>query len=1452
MNGFDRNLAVVIGINDYRNGIAPLHTAVADAIAIAKILKDTYKYTLVNPDSDSEAIFNQYATKDKLKTLLTDYLPNKINPTKRDRLIFYFAGHGIEPKNNEQPGYLVTHQKDCKQLSDSLLSMDNLHGWLSELQCKHLLVILDCCFAGAFRWSSYRKFVLDEDITEAHYNRFVRSNAWQVITSASHNQQAFDFINNRDRDIKQSSKKSHSPFAQGLIEALQNGKGDRNQDGIVIATELYLYIRDYLYQKAGEKQTPGLFPLKKHDRGEYIFRLPNTPLNLKKTPELNPKNNPYRGLKTFEAEHAKLFFGRDELIKELVERLSALEHRFTIILGASGSGKSSLVKAGLIPQLLKTQENKWLILKPIRPGEDPLASLYRAIEEIVFDSKDTFSTNPDVAIDIINTWSQKNHLTKLLLVIDQFEELVTLAHQTDANYQLENSQTWQPFLQLLANILENCPQFHLIVTLRSDFETRFLDSALSPYWSKGRFPVRPMRSDELRETIERPALEKALYFEPPNLVDRLIDEVGQMPGALPLLSFTLSELYIQLYDRWRKEGKDDRTLTIDEEFERKGGVAGSLTTQADRAYSNLEDEKLQTTMRRVILRMLTVEGWEVARRQVSDSELLYPDRAENERVKTIIDCLINTRLIVKEQGEKEAYIEPAHDYLVRGWNKLQDWIKDDREDLALQQSLTPAANDWVRNGKLKDDFLLPDGERLNRLETILNQENNWFNQREFNFVKASLDKRNLENQRAKERLSGQIEALISYGKGLIIEDRKFEALIEYLRAGIALKEAKKTYNLQVSKEMELLLMLHQLTNGWQESNRLEDHRAEIPSINFSPDGKILASASWDGTVKIWNLNGSLRKTLRHSNTKDFNPINSVSVSPDNDLIASADDNGIIHLWKIDGSFLRSIKTSNREIQDLIFNPNHREILAIGNSTGNIEFWNIDGSHIRTIEGHKKLITSIAFSPDGNMIASASDDSTIKLWNLDGSSLETLSGHQDSVKKVSFSADGKIIASASLDNTVKLWESSGKLIDTLEGHTDSVWGINFSADNKIIASAAQDNQIKLWNLDGSLIKTFSLEKEDAGGFWDIAFNPDGKTIAASHDTNITLWKNQNLLPIQLTEHKGTVVNIAFSPDSKTIATASSDNTVKLWKRDGSRLINTLEHEDSVESVNFSSNGKTIATATQDNKVKIWNSNGRLLQTINAHNGEVFDVAFSPDDRLIASASGDNTVKLWKHDGTSWSLKKILKGHTSEVNSVSFSPDNKIIATASWDNTVKLWDLNGTLINSLDEHWRSVLDVVFSPDGTILASAGEDASIQLRRINDDQSTTPLNPIYVDCSSEKYNFPGRTRGLTGISFSLDSQLIAATCGDHTIKILLLDGTLLTTIEGHQESDFWGVNFSPDWQTLAAGSGDNTVTVWDLTLDNLLVRGCNIVRDYLENNPNVNDSDLNLCQGIDNFEAL
>lgn len=359
MPEFSRNLAFVIGINNYRNGISPLHNAVNDAKKLVEILRENHGYQVW-------VCLDEIATLKNLNDLFEKTLNQEVKSD--DRLLFYFAGHGIALNSEDGPqGYLIP--QDAK-LGDSktYLAMTQVHEALSQLPCRHFLGIFDCCFAGAFRWSSTRDLLTaPEVIHQERYDRFIADPAWQVITSAASDQKALDAFN---LNIDRGEIGNHSPFAAALFEALTGGadayppatNGKLPGDGVITATELYLYLRDRVElatEKHRLRQTPGIWALNKHDKGEYIFLTPGHQLNLPPAPPLEESKNPYRGLESFEEKHSDLFFGRTALVEKLHEFVTT--NSLTVVLGTSGSGKSSLVKAGLIPHL-KNSGQEWRIL----------------------------------------------------------------------------------------------------------------------------------------------------------------------------------------------------------------------------------------------------------------------------------------------------------------------------------------------------------------------------------------------------------------------------------------------------------------------------------------------------------------------------------------------------------------------------------------------------------------------------------------------------------------------------------------------------------------------------------------------------------------------------------------------------------------------------------------------------------------------------------------------------------------------------------------------------------------------------------------------------------------------------------------------------------------------------------------------------------------------------------
>jgi WD40 repeat protein len=1689
MADFKRSLAVVIGINEYQD-YPKLQTARYDAERLAEILVIEHKYDyviLVTDETYKEyrkeqelSVKNKYQpTLDGLRNLLDKRLPAEINPTKDDRLLFYFAGHGIPDDSDEGPkGYLVPLDADSKK-RDSLLPMQELYKRLAALNCRHFLIILDCCFAGRFSWSSTRKGrTFPKVIHKEHYDRFINSPAWQAITSASHDQEAFDILGDDNRGTVEGT--NHSPFAEGLFKALRGeadvilaGKnGQPARDGVITATELYLYLRNHVEIGSKERQTPGLWSLPKHDRGEYIFLVPGAELKLKPAPPVNEKNNPYRGLESFDEEHSRLFFGREELIQQLSERISVPKQPLTVVLGVSGSGKSSLVKAGLIPCLRKLSQSEvfevnlvsayiltsvivqacplvspkflpinyvhqWHILNPIRPGESPFTALAKTIldladvtgsnqpdilnflkvsthlDNLTFiteilkqkvenldeqvaesshnngeESSETLhlkkeleqfismakgwnqstqkakqllivkhfeelyalcrnqreqqqlqqaasdclnplsqrlQSDPNQLIDIVTAWSQKNPGVRLLLTIDQFEELITLSqskqkdkqnnqqqqrkkfsNQPTQEVQQENKQEeWQQFLNLLEKTLSaNLEQLRIIVTLRSDFEPRFLNSdALKLYWTQARFPLRAMRSDELRQAIERPASEIALYFEPPNLVDKLIDEVGQMPGALPLLSFTLSEQYKKLAEKWRIQETSDRALRLDADFDKEGGVAGSLTRRANQEYDGFPDDAHRATLRRVMLRMVTFEGGELARRRVPLSELVYADAVENERVKLVLEQFDRARLIVSGQETGEPYVEPAHDFLVRSWDKLQKWQQEEQEDLLLQRRLTPVAiewkskeqsssllgktepvldwcdkridsvEDWLKNKIKKNDqqsqrekkrqFLWNGNPYLDVLRKKLKSVDYWFNQAEAEFVQQSVWQRRrntnllwgsaiavmlglsgltivaLIGQRNAQ--IGQIRASRQSSEANLRSNQAFDALIESLRAGKTLKQPllqlfKPDNQIQNQLQETLQKVVYQV----KERNRLNwDQNVNDTRVSFIPDNsQQLVTVGGDGTLKLWNSQGQQVWTWRDKRKIDIN----ISISRNAQTLATAGgEDGTISLWNLKGEQLHTWNGKQVWIRSISFSPDGQR-LATGGSDG-VSLWNLQGDELAKLETAPAWVWSVSFSPNGQLLAIGGSDG-VYLWHLQNGQREKLKSDQNRVRSVSFSPNGQYLATAGDDGIVCLWNLQNRqLLKCWKGDRNGLWSVSFSPDGQLLATGGNSDTTRLWNLQGNLVAEL---KGKQTSIHSISFSLDGKRLATSGggDT-VELWDLQGQQLATIEEHQDPITDISFSPDSQQLATGGEKGTVRLLDLQGKELFKFSDHQGSIRNISFSPDGQQLTTAGDDNTVRSWNLQGQQLaeKSFPADaNNYSRNLWFSPDKHWLAGITDKGEVHVRNLQGEQLielPIEPYMKNHFQRIwpsrdnyfQRLWFSPDSRLFAGFRGNGLMSVRDLQDkSLKTSFLADPGGIPNVIFYSNNQRLAIAGGHGTVSLRDLQ---------------GNELFRFTAHQPGVgvQSLSLSPNGQQLATVGGDGTVRLWNFQGEQLAEFPANA----WRVIFSPDNQKLATLARDGSAQVWQIeTFEKLMERGCNWARDYLKNNPKVEENDRHLCDNI------
>ncbi|NER26332.1 MAG: TIR domain-containing protein [Symploca sp. SIO1C4] len=764
-------------------------------------------------------------------------------------------------------------------------------------------------------------------------------------------------------------------------------------------------------------------------------------------------------------------------------------------------------------------------------------------------------------------------------------------------------------------------------------------------------------------------------------------------------------------------------------------------------------------------------------------------------------------------------------------------------------------------------------------------------------------------QRALKVIEDQIKALGQVSLLLAKSNQEFDALVEAIRAGGLLKKNVNTVKPELESPILSILQAEIYREGFKERNRLIGHTDKVYKLAFSPDGKTLATGSFDNTVKLWNLQGEDLDTLRghtsvvidlafspdgktlasassdrtvklwnlqgeelHTLTWDTGWFYKLAFSPDGKTLASASDKGTVKLWNLQGEELHTLTGHTGSVDKLAFSPDGKT-LATGSSDQTVKLWNLQGEELHTLTGHTDLVSDLAFSPDGKTLATGSSDQTVKLWNLQGEEIKTLSGHEDWVRDLAFSPDGKTLASASSDRTVKLWNLQGEELHTLTGHTGKVSDLAFSPDGKTLASASSDQTVKLWNLQGEELHTLTGH---TGEVSDLAFSPDGKTLAsASSDQTVKLWNLQGKEFHTLTGHTGEVSDLALSPDGKTLASASSDQTVKLWNLQGEELHTLTGHTGWVFNVTFSPDGKTLASASSDQTVKLWNLQGKELHTLRGHQSSVADLAFSPDGKTLASASSDQTVKLWNLQGKELHT---LRGHQSSVADLAFSPDGKTLASASSDRTVKLWNLQGKELHTLRGHQSSVADLAFSPDGKTLASASSDQTVKLwnlqgkelhtlrghKSLVSDLAFSPDGKTLASASSDRtaklwnlqgkelHTLRGHQSSVADLAFSPDGKTLATGSFDNTVKLWNLQGEEIKTLSGHED---WvrDLAFSPDGKTLVSASEDQTVILWnltDFTLDLLMQDACAWVGDYLQHN--APESDKALCDGINEGRSL
>ncbi len=974
-----------------------------------------------------------------------------------------------------------------------------------------------------------------------------------------------------------------------------------------------------------------------------------------------------------------------------------------------------------------------------------------------------------------------------------------------------------------------------------------------------------MEIEDLRQVIEGPASVRVLYFEPPELVDDLIKEVVQTPGALPLLSFTLSELYV----KYVRGGRDDRALS-GADYQALGGVVGSLRNRATEEYDALPDDAHRLTMQRVMLRMVAVEGGELARRRVTLNELDYPTDEENARVQMVLDRLVEARLLVRGTADPspgsgqtsdgamdEAYVEPAHDALVLAWDKLLRWKKEAEEYLPLQRRLAQAASEWSK-ARLEDkpgllwddDPRLPQVEemvrpavsgrkgprqvflrarQLLRLDPDVPADTLWLNRMEVWFAAASLRKRAVTLRRviaATISIFTVIAILLVFGVNqsnqASFAQQEADASDRARQTEEVLRAAAEAAQMETERLKRYVLASDLAAKAKREIEKAVPDPSlalllaqEAITVTWQEDGYVHPDAL-RGIVDVVAKAPPLRMNL--PGESQHNPVTSVAYSPDGKLIVATSADGTAAVWDATTGRKRlDLSGHEAEVRDAAFSPNGA-LIVTASSDRTARIWDVaTGKELLVLSGHTGAANSAKFSPNGRWVMTASTDGAIKIWDsATGIELRSLSDTHGSINAATFSSDGQSIVTAG-NGTVRVWDAStGELRCALRPAWWDQGGpyrsAVFAPDGRSIVTASAIGTAVVWDTTGCGPRI--TLRGHAGPINSVAYGNNGVSlVTASDDHTAKVWGADGELRLTLSGHTGPVNCAAFSPGDASIVTGGDDGIVKVWdtSTNPGRLILSSSGTSAVLGVDFSPDGTRVATANLDGTVTLWDAaTGRKLRSF-VHPGGVYRIAWKPDGDAIITAGRDYTVVVWDVDTGEPSQPPLRHGH--EVLSAVFTRDGTAIVTASRDRTAKIWDAEtGQLHRTLTGHTDAVTFADFSPDGRLIVTASDDKTA---RLWDAATGAPLSelsghlgPVLYAAFSPECSTPAPdTTGCKPTIVTASYDMSAKVWDMATVSESLPE---LMTLHGHAGS-VTSATYSPDGQSILTASLDRSAVVWD-----------------------------------------